>query len=47
LAPLAEQVSVTLDPPQARLQVAAPLSLEAVQGALQKAADYRASAGAQ
>jgi len=28
LAPLAEQVHVTLDPPQAQLQVAAPLSLQ-------------------
>jgi copper chaperone CopZ len=42
LAPLADQVSVTLDPPQAVLQISAPLSLPTVQGALQKAGDYRA-----
>ncbi len=41
LAPLAEQVTVTLDPPQALLQVAAPLTLHQVQSALQKAGDYR------
>jgi len=44
LAPLADQVSVTLDPPQALLQTSAPLSLQAVQSALQKAGDYRACA---
>jgi copper chaperone CopZ len=44
LAALAQHVQVTLDPPQARLQVAAPLALETVQAALQKAGDYRASA---
>ena len=44
LAPLAEQVHVTLDPPQAQLQVAAPLSLQAVQSALKEAGDYTASA---
>jgi copper chaperone CopZ len=43
LAPLAEQVDVTLDPPQAQLQAAAPVSLQAVQAALQKIGDYRAS----
>jgi copper chaperone len=43
LTPLAERVDVTLDPPQAQLRVAAPLSLQAVQSALQKAGDYRAS----
>jgi copper chaperone CopZ len=41
LAPLAEHVEVTLDPPQALLQVAAPLTMQTVQGALQKAGDYR------
>ncbi len=43
LAPLAEQVNVTLDPPQAQLHVAAPLPLQAVQAALQKIGDYRAT----
>ncbi len=43
LAPLADQVSVTLDPPRAVLQIAAPLSLPTVQSALQKAGNYRAT----
>jgi len=43
LAPLAEQARVTLDPPEAVLQVAAPLTLHAVQSALHKAGDYRAA----
>jgi len=42
LATLAQHVHVTLDPPQALLQVAAPVPLEAVQSALRKAGDYRA-----
>jgi copper chaperone CopZ len=42
LAALAEQVDVTLDPPQALLRVATPLTHQAVQAALQKAGDYRA-----
>jgi copper chaperone CopZ len=42
LATLAQHVHVTLEPPQARLQVDAPLSLEHVQTALQKVGDYRA-----
>ena len=41
LAPLAEHVHVTLDPPEALLQVASPVALQAVQGALQKAGEYR------
>jgi copper chaperone CopZ len=44
LAQLAEQVNVTLDPPQARLQVTAPVSLQSVQSALHQAGDYRATA---
>ena len=44
LAALAQHVHVTLDPPQALLQVAAPLPLETVQGALDKAGHYRAAA---
>jgi len=44
LAPLADQVTVTLEPPQALLQVAAPLTLQTVQGALQKVGDYQATA---
>jgi copper chaperone CopZ len=43
LAPLSEQARVTLDPPEAQLEVAAPLTLHAVQSALQKAGDYRAA----
>jgi|GEM_PF-559607 len=43
LSPLAQQVQVTLLPPQALLQVTVPLSLQAVQGALQKIGDYRAT----
>ena len=42
LAQLAQHVDVTLNPPKALLQVAAPLPLETVQSALQKAGDYRA-----
>jgi copper chaperone CopZ len=44
LATLAQHTHVTLNPPQATLQVAAPLALEAVQSALQKAGDYQARA---
>ena len=44
LAELAQSVLVTLDPPKALLQVEAPLPLETVQGALQKAGGYRARA---
>jgi copper chaperone CopZ len=47
LAALAQHVHVTLDPPQALLQVAAPLPLQTVQSALQKAGDYRAKPAAQ
>jgi copper chaperone CopZ len=45
LLPLAQQVQVTLVPPQALLQVTVPLSLQAVQGALQKVGDYRVTTG--
>ena len=41
LAPLAQHVAVTLSPPQALLQVAAPLAVQTVQSALHKAGDYR------
>jgi copper chaperone CopZ len=44
LAALAQHVQVTLDPPQALLQVAQPVSLETVQNALQRAGDYQAKA---
>jgi copper chaperone CopZ len=44
LAALAQHVRVTLDPPQAQLQVPVPLSVQDVQTALQKAGDYRATA---
>ena len=44
LAGLARHVRVTLDPPQAQLQVPAPLSGQEVQAALEKAGDYRATA---
>ncbi len=43
LAALAQHAYVTLDPPRALLQVAAPLSLQDVQAALQEAGDYRAA----
>ena len=42
LATLADEARVTLDPPEAVLHVAAPLTLQAVQGVLHKAGDYRA-----
>jgi len=42
LAQLADEVSVTLGPPQALLQSSAPVPLQAVRYALQKAGDYRA-----
>jgi Cu+-exporting ATPase len=43
LQPLARQVEVTLDPPQARIDAQAPLSLQEVQTALQACGDYRAA----
>lgn len=42
LEPLADAVSVTLDPPQAVLDVPAPLALDAVNAALAAVGDYRA-----
>jgi len=45
LQPLAQNVSVTLEPAQAKLEAAAPLALSAVQAALQKVGDYRAAPG--
>jgi copper chaperone len=44
LQPLADQVSVTLDPPRAILDVDTPLSVEAVSAALARAGDYRVRA---
>jgi copper chaperone len=46
LQPLARTVEVTLEPPQARLDTAAAVTLEQVQGALAKIGDFRASAPA-
>jgi len=45
LRPLAQSVSVTLEPPQALLEAAGPVPIEAVQSALQKAGSYRALPG--
>lgn len=42
LKTLAPDVTVTLQPPRATFEVAAPLPLEAVQAALAKAGDYQA-----
>jgi Cu+-exporting ATPase len=42
LEPLADEVSVTLEPPRAILQVDAPLAPEAVQAALTAIGDYQA-----
>lgn len=42
LKAVASEVTVTLDPPRATLEVAAPVALEAVKAALAKAGDYEA-----
>jgi Cu+-exporting ATPase len=42
LQPLADEVRVTLDPPQATLEVPAPLAPEAVQAALRAAGEFSA-----
>jgi len=42
LRPLAAEVAVTLDPPRATLQVAAPLALDAVRAALARAGEFDA-----
>ncbi|HXF46376.1 MAG TPA: heavy-metal-associated domain-containing protein [Burkholderiaceae bacterium] len=42
LTTLAATVTVTLEPPRATFEVAAPLPLEAVNAALAKAGDYEA-----
>lgn len=44
LEPLADEVSVTLEPPQAVIEAPDPLSLEEVQAAVAKAGDYRVEA---
>lgn len=44
LQPLADEVSVTLDPPRAVLESADAISLDAVRAALAKIGDYRANA---
>lgn len=40
LQPLADQVTVTLDPPRATLDSAEPVSIDAVETAVRKAGDY-------
>ena len=42
LAPLADAVEVTLDPPRAVLDVSVPVAVEAVQQAVAGAGDYTA-----
>jgi copper chaperone len=44
LQTIADEVSVTLDPPRATLQASERLSVEAVQAALQAAGHYTVSA---
>lgn len=44
LAPLADEVTVTLDPPRAVLEAPAAVSVDAVRAALAKIGDYQASA---
>lgn len=44
LEPLADEVSVTLDPPRATLEVAAPLTEDAVRAAVAAAGDFQARA---
>lgn len=44
LQPLADEVTVTLDPPRAVLSADAPVSVEAVRAALAKAGDYQVRA---
>ncbi|MCA3219075.1 MAG: heavy-metal-associated domain-containing protein [Burkholderiales bacterium] len=41
---VAQDASVTLDPPRAVIEVAAPLALEAVQAALARAGDFKVRA---
>lgn len=38
---IADDVQVTLEPPQATLEVASPLSVEEIQAAVARAGDYR------
>jgi copper chaperone CopZ len=42
LAPLADSVDVTLEPPRAVLTVGSPLAVTAVQAALAQVGDFRA-----
>jgi copper chaperone CopZ len=44
LKPLADEVTVTLDPPRAVLDSADAVSIDAVRAALAKIGDYRANA---
>jgi copper chaperone len=44
LKPLADDVTVTLDPPRATIETSTALSIDAVRAALAKAGDYQASA---
>lgn len=43
LAPLADEVNVTLEPPQATLEVPDPVSIDDVRAALAKAGAYQVS----
>ncbi len=43
LQPLADEVTVTLDPPRATLDASDAISIEAVRAALAKAGDYQVS----
>ncbi len=43
LAPLADEVSVTLDPPRATLEAPSAVPLDAVRAALAKIGDYQAA----
>ena len=43
LQPIADHVTITLDPPRATLDSAEPVSLEEVRAAVRKAGDYLAT----
>ena len=43
LKTVADDATVTLDPPEATVETSAPLSVEDVQAALSQAGDYKAS----
>lgn len=45
LEAIADDVTVTLDPPQAQLEAPEALSVQAVQAAVARAGDYKVTAG--